>query len=172
MNCFNTPKRKSTFLNRMFQDHMASYCSEVCTQKAGCAYSLRSLHSLEVCCELEVCSLACSSHHGFPFASQWNTTKQHDVWYLQKLIESLNKNLEWDSVFPVKYRLVVTFRVFLLGSGRIRIRRFRACNLCFRSGISREGEWQQDKGFRLLTLFFLTIWIPQGIRQLFVVFVI
>lgn len=74
-------------------------------------------------------------------------------------------------IFQLNPEQVVTFRVFLLGSGRIRIRRFRACNLCFRSGIPREGEQQQDRGFRLLTPFFLSI--PQGIRQLLtVVFVI
>lgn len=47
--------------------------------------------------------------------------------------------------FQLNPEEVVTFRVFLLGSGRIRMRRFRACNLCFRSGISREGERQQNK---------------------------
>lgn len=62
----------------------------------------------------------------------------------------------WNEIvfFQLNPEQVVTFRVFLLGSGRIRMRRFRACNLCFRSGISREGERQQDKGFRSLTLIF------------------
>jgi len=64
---------------------------------------------------------------------------------------------------------VVTFKVFLLGSGRIRMRRFRACNLCFRSGISGKGEQQEDRGFRLLTLFFLSMGIPRGRMQLLIV---
>lgn len=55
-----------------------------------------------------------------------------------------NKNMG----FPVKSRISRhTFRVFLFGSGRIRIRRFRACNLCFRSGISTKEKQQQDSGF-------------------------
>lgn len=69
--------------------------------------------------------------------------------------------------FQLNPEQVVTFRVFLLGSGRIRIKRFRACSLCFRSGISAEGEQQPDRGFRLLTLFLWSMGIPQGIRFAF-----